>query len=70
MTSPKKKSRLRGTEVLIFKPLCLTCLERSEGLLKHYLFKTPTVLYHDGGHYLPSNAASRQAYKAFVQGFV
>ncbi|KAF9379651.1 hypothetical protein CPB97_008846 [Podila verticillata] len=44
--------------------------ERSEGLLKHYLFKTPTVLYHDGGHYLPSNAASRQAYKAFVQGFV
>ncbi|KAG0330754.1 hypothetical protein BG000_011483 [Podila horticola] len=44
--------------------------ERSEGLLKHYKFKTPTVLYHDGGHYLPSNATSRQAYKAFVQSFV
>ncbi|KAG0031947.1 hypothetical protein BGZ81_000213 [Podila clonocystis] len=43
--------------------------ERSEGLLKHYKFKTPTVLYHDGGHYLPSNAASRQAYKTFVQSF-
>ncbi|KAF9578399.1 hypothetical protein BGW38_005809 [Lunasporangiospora selenospora] len=43
--------------------------EQSDILLKHYSFKTPTVFYHDGGHYLPSNAASRQAYKAFVQSF-
>jgi len=43
--------------------------ERSEGLLKHYEFRKPVTLYHDGGHYLPSNAASRQAYKAFVQSF-
>ncbi|CAO3568016.1 unnamed protein product [Mortierella alpina] len=43
--------------------------ERSEGLLKHYEFRRPVTLYHDGGHYLPSNAASRQAYKAFVQLF-
>ncbi|KAG0333800.1 hypothetical protein BG004_000691, partial [Podila humilis] len=42
----------------------------SEGLLKHYAFKKPAVLYHDGGHYLPSNAASRLAYKSFVQMFV
>ncbi|KAF9997224.1 hypothetical protein BGZ65_007188 [Modicella reniformis] len=44
--------------------------ERSEGLLKHYTNKKPVVLYHDGGHYLPSNAASRQAYKTFVQSFI
>ncbi|KAF9204085.1 Ovarian cancer-associated protein 2 [Haplosporangium sp. Z 27] len=43
--------------------------ERAEGLLKHYQYKAPVVLYHDGGHYLPSNAASRQAYKSFVQSF-
>ncbi|KAF9102280.1 hypothetical protein BGX27_011055 [Mortierella sp. AM989] len=43
--------------------------ERAEGLLKHYRFKSPVSLYHDGGHYLPSNAASRQAYKTFVQSF-
>ncbi|KAG0229719.1 hypothetical protein BGX31_006137 [Mortierella sp. GBA43] len=43
--------------------------ERSEGLLKHYTYKKPLTLYHDGGHYLPSNAASRQAYKTFVQSF-
>ncbi|KAG0208242.1 hypothetical protein BGX28_000707 [Mortierella sp. GBA30] len=43
--------------------------ERSEGLLKHYQFRPPVTLYHDGGHYLPSNAASRQAYKSFVQSF-
>ncbi|KAF9190689.1 Ovarian cancer-associated protein 2 [Haplosporangium sp. Z 767] len=44
--------------------------ERSEGLLKHYQFKKPVTLYHEGGHYLPSNAASRQAYKSFVQSFM
>ncbi|KAG0370690.1 hypothetical protein BGZ54_004814 [Gamsiella multidivaricata] len=44
--------------------------ERSEALLKHYQHKTPVTLYHDGGHYLPSNAASRQAYKSFVQSFI
>ncbi|KAF9094576.1 Ovarian cancer-associated protein 2 [Mortierella sp. GBA35] len=44
--------------------------ERSEGLLKHYQCKAPQTLYHDGGHYLPSNAASRQVYKSFVQSFV
>ncbi|KAF8927567.1 serine hydrolase FSH [Dissophora ornata] len=44
--------------------------ERSEELLKHYQYKTPVTLYHDGGHYLPSNAASRQAYKSFVQSFL
>ncbi|KAI1308176.1 hypothetical protein EDD11_004331 [Mortierella claussenii] len=43
--------------------------ERSEELLKHYQYKKPVVLYHDGGHYLPSNAASRQAFKSFVQSF-
>ncbi|KAF9559063.1 hypothetical protein EC968_006739 [Mortierella alpina] len=43
--------------------------ERSEGLLKHYGFHKPVTLYHEGGHYLPSNAVSRQAYKAFVQSF-
>ncbi|KAF9131243.1 Ovarian cancer-associated protein 2 [Mortierella sp. GBA39] len=44
--------------------------ERAEGLLKHYQYKAPQTLYHDGGHYLPSNAASRQTYKSFVQSFV
>ncbi|KAG0317761.1 Ovarian cancer-associated protein 2 [Dissophora globulifera] len=44
--------------------------ERSEGLMNHYKFKTPVTLYHDGGHYLPSNAASRQAYKSFVESFI
>ncbi|KAF9931349.1 Ovarian cancer-associated protein 2 [Linnemannia zychae] len=44
--------------------------ERSEGLLKHYQYKTPQILYHDGGHYLPSNAASRNVYKSFVQSFI
>ncbi|KAF8940051.1 hypothetical protein BGZ47_007897 [Haplosporangium gracile] len=44
--------------------------ERSESLLKHYQNETPQTLYHDGGHYLPSNAASRQVYKSFVQSFV
>ncbi|KAF9391024.1 hypothetical protein BGX21_011334 [Mortierella sp. AD011] len=43
--------------------------ERAEALLKHYQFQAPVLLYHDGGHYLPSNAASRQAYKTFVQSF-
>ena len=48
----------------------LDVIERSEGLMKHYKFKTPVTLYHDGGHYLPSNAASRQTYKSFVESFI
>ncbi|KAF9432726.1 Ovarian cancer-associated protein 2 [Entomortierella beljakovae] len=44
--------------------------ERAELLLKHYKYQAPVLLYHDGGHYLPSNGPSRQAYKSFVQSFV
>ncbi|KAF9910278.1 Ovarian cancer-associated protein 2 [Lobosporangium transversale] len=44
--------------------------KRSEELLKHYQYRPPVTLYHDGGHYMPSNAASRQAYKSFVRSFM
>ncbi|GJJ78200.1 hypothetical protein EMPS_10559 [Entomortierella parvispora] len=43
--------------------------ERSEALLKYYTHKKPVIIYHDGGHYMPSQAANRHAYKAFVQSF-
>ncbi|KAG0232018.1 hypothetical protein BGW42_008529 [Actinomortierella wolfii] len=44
--------------------------ERSEALVHEYTQRAPTVLYHDGGHFVPSNAASRNTYRAFVEPYV
>ncbi|KAG0048405.1 Ovarian cancer-associated protein 2 [Gryganskiella cystojenkinii] len=42
---------------------------KENALLKHYTHKKPVMIYHDGGHYMPAQAANRHAYKAFVQSF-
>ena len=34
------------------------------------IFPEPTVIEHDGGHYVPVTSAPKQAYKQFIEKFL